>query len=195
MKNKKKLIVTLLFSFILFIAVIYNHPLFRPMFHFTTQQNWSDFTSVMRTLPDDEAQKIWDFNSFYDRTVVYLAKNQEILVPDQISQKYSFAPEFTAHTVFISGMLKSIEGAVEQSSIVFLTEDQITELRAEERIRTDNVQILYFSRTQEAMIIAEFPIDIAANANGYLYLDLKDSEIKKSYENKKWVVVTVLDIK
>lgn len=195
MKDTKLTLYGLFIAAVILITItLFRHPSFRPMFSFTTQQNWSDFIVTLQNNPENEAQELWKFREFFDRGTIFLAKYQTLEIPTEIKEAYSFNENFEPHTVFISGKIKSIEGAVPTEQTVFLSEEQYKANNFEEHVKTDSVQVLINTQKTRAVVVSEFPIDVAQTANGYLHFDLRDSDVAKSYENKKWVVVSIIEI-
>lgn len=195
MKDSKLTLYGLLAAGVLLLLVtLYKHPSFRPMFHFTTQQTWSKFLVEMQKGATNEAQEIWEFREFFDRGTIYLSKYQALEIPSKISDVYTFNQDFSPHTIFISGKIKSVEGTVPQDTEVFIEENPFVEIGWQERHKSEYVQIMINRTETLGLIIAQFPIELAQTANGYLHFDLRDVELVKQFENKKWVVISVVEI-
>lgn len=196
--NKKSHVNILTYAFvgliILTVAFI-RQPTLHSILKFNNSKMWQDLLVNIsldnKTLPQD----LWKFREFYFRGEIYLQKNQEIIVPQSISSIVRLPASFNSYLLFVSPMLLSIEGNISTKDQVFLSQRSIDELGYTLTMQTETTQVITNELMKNAIVISIFDFETYGLANGYLHFDLRDKLFKESLNDKKWLVVSLVDLK
>ncbi|GIK83891.1 MAG: hypothetical protein BroJett025_05130 [Patescibacteria group bacterium] len=178
---------------ILVIAFI-QQPTLRSWLGIGNTKMWNDLVQTVNSGSQSVAQDVWMFREFYSRGRIYLQKQQQFPIPEELSSTVSLPESFSPYLLFRSPKLVSIEGSFIQTDSLFFSEKYLKSLGWEMVAQSSSTQIVTSKDKTVALIISVFDIQEASTANGYLYFDLRDNTFAQAMNQKKWLTISLVSL-
>lgn len=195
-KSQAKVIAFFVASIVILSVAFLQHPSLKdvlfPSYHY--QSSWQKLFVNLNSNNVVEAQVLWQFREFYSRGTISLAKFQNLSIPANISDVYQAPTSFIPYSLYVSDQIESIEGMVDTNVPIFFVNEELLDLGWIETFKSNNVQIIENKQTQMGLIIGLYDFQEASLANGYLYFDLRDENFQAENNNKKWLVVSIVNL-
>ncbi|PIR62032.1 MAG: hypothetical protein COY81_04210 [Candidatus Pacebacteria bacterium CG_4_10_14_0_8_um_filter_43_12] len=154
---------------------------------------WQQLKSSVQADQKLTAQQLWQFREFYSRGKISLFSNQKFDIPNQISTNFSLPTDFQPYLIFESKKTLSLEGFSSTAEINSLINQKIS---ADSSVVSSlpTTQIWQSKNDNVAYIVVSYSIPEAAQANGYLYFDLRAENFAQSVQGKQWLILTIVKL-
>ncbi len=193
-KSQANTFTYLVVAFIIILIACLKQPTLRSTLGIGNNRMWQELVDQINSDNQNVVQELWKFRDFYSRGTIYLQKNQELVIPDELSSALTFPNSFKPYLVYEAPKIRSVEGSISATDAVFFSKELLDTLGWELLTQTSNVQVIKAKNTNVALVIAVFDLETASTANGYLYFDMREKKFRESVIDKKWLVVSLVTL-